>query len=387
MRMKMSLFFQQSIPIFSVAILGFSSACRQTTFNGKSGAAPAKPAPVKGTPGVDQSIPSKNPGEEKRSPIEGDANLQRPAKNPSVECGRTHKAVRLALVVDTSLSMGASTCASGPLVPTRNPDGSSILELTGSDPARIGTTVRGKSECYTDRQNAVYSIIKRTADRDAEALKVNPTFIGSEVGIAHFPSGANGTASNTYGKISENAPLKKAMTNLSGEVINETFLNGVWGLLDKTHQMFSQGTPYLAAISAGKDLLKTGRDPNDPRRDLLLLITDGLPTDQRPSLVKAARAELSDVDLIFVYMFDPLVAEAVRNEEARSKLKEAFDGQFAWARNPGNTDGYGIGDFEKYWQDLIKLPAEIYTARVDVNEPGRLTQQLEKILEVVQKCE
>jgi hypothetical protein len=346
-------------------------ACKKTLFGG------GKPTPIQEPD--PQAEPVATQGTVNvPSPNETDTLGTSKPINPKVECAGNYRGIRMAIVIDTSHSMGASLCNSPSLAPGGG------QELNGSDPARVGASIRGQNECFTDRQNAAWHIVTRTAARDREGEKTNSTFMGSAVGIAHFPAGTSDVLAETYAKISGEPPLNSAMTSLSGVTADEAFKNALWTSLGRT-QNITGNTPYLAALSAGRDLLKTGRDPNDPRRDVLFLITDGLPSDQRPSQVLARRKEIKDVDVVYLYMFDPGVDEAARQESAKSALRNAFE-KLDWARRPGNTDGYGLGDFEKYWADLKALPAKIATARIDVTKPADLVSKIDGVLGIVQSC-
>lgn len=363
------------VAVWSVAIV--AGACTKTTFQGNKKT--TEPAPVaKGTQ-------APKPGEP--SPNELDALKRPPPANPEVECAGKYRGLRMAIVIDTSHSMGPATCGSQMQSQTQaqTQTGQGTLLLEGSDPARDGTSIRGKTECFTDRQNAAWHIITRTTERDKTGEAKNKTFMGSAVGVAHFPAGTDATASETYSKISGTAPLRGQMTSLAGVTFDDTFKNGVWTLLDKTH-MRTGITPYRAALAAGRDLLKTGRDPNDPRKDVLFILTDGLPTDQRPSEVVRLRQEIADVDVIYLYMFDPTVDEASRQAVAKESLRQAFT-EKSWGRAAGNTDGYGATEFERYWSDLVALPARIATTRINVTKPSELVPKIDSVLATVQSCE
>jgi hypothetical protein len=348
-----------------------ASACTKTSFGGTKTTNPEPVAQPTTTP-VKGGEPSPNEGDALKKPT--------PTK-PVVECSGNYRGVRMAIVIDTSSSMGKSTCAGGA---TQTQQGT--LELDGSDPARVGTSIRGKGECFTDRQNGAWHIITRTAERDIAGEKANKTFMGSAVGVAHFPAGDSSIAlSETYAKVSGDAPLKGQMTSLTGVTYDDAFKDSLWSLLARTH-VITGVTPYHAALAAGRDLLKTGRDPNDPRRDVLFVITDGLPTDQRPSQVVKMREEIKDVDVVYLYMFDPNVDEAKRQAVAKDTLRDAFLNK-GWARQPGASDGYGAGDFEKYWADLIALPAKIATTRINVTQPSELVPKIDAVLTAVQSCQ
>jgi hypothetical protein len=345
------------------------SACTRTKFRGDS-----KETPPKKDPQVSDPVPkgTTTGGTQVISPTEID--IGKP-QNPTTECGNKHRGLRMALIIDTSLSMGDPNCR---LVVSPN---SNVL-LQGSDQPRTGNSIRGKTECFTDRQNAAWHIVTRTALRDKAAEAQNPNFMGSEVGIAQFPEAG---VPDSYKKLSGQPPLRNAMTNLGGITADEPFKNDLWTLLQNTYTPTGV-TPYRAALAAGRDLLKTGRDPNDPRKDIVFLVTDGIPTDMRPSTVIATREELKDVYLIYLYMFDPNVAEAARQQKAKLDMQEAFD-KNGYGRTQGNSDAYGPQDFERYWQDLLALPGKIANARIDVSEPSLLAQKVDEVLDSLQKCE
>ncbi|MCA2959810.1 MAG: VWA domain-containing protein [Silvanigrellales bacterium] len=363
------------VAFWSVVVV--AGACTKTSFQGNKKT--SNPAPVaEGTP-----IPK--PGETSPGELDG---LKKPRpSNPVVECAGKYRGVRMAIVIDTSHSMGAATCGAqaSAQVQTQTQTQQGTLLLEGSDPAREGTSIRGKTECFTDRQNAAWRIITRTAERDREGENANKTFMGSAVGVAHFPAGLEGAASETYAKISGTDPLKGQMTSLTGVTFDDAFKGGVWTLLERTHGVTGI-TPYRAALAAGRDLLKTGRDPNDPRRDVLFVVTDGLPTDQRPSEVLKLRQEIADVDVIYLYMFDPTVDEASRQAKAKESLRAAFTDK-SWGRVVGNTDGYAATEFERYWNDLVAIPGKIATTRIDVTKPSELVPKIDAVLSAVQACE
>jgi hypothetical protein len=359
----------------SFCTLLFSLSCKNNSFQGSSKVEPQK-TPLKKDPNPTGTT---GPGGVV-SPVE--PNFPVP-KNPVVECGNKTRATRIALVLDTSESMGP------PLSGSVQPCGASVMsqgrELMGTDPARTGTSIRQLSECFTDRQNAGYYIVNKMASLDKEALKANPTYMGSEIGIAAFPLlGPNNSYVQGYETLSNRDPLKSRMTNLGNLTLDDTFKSGVWEILKRTQQRGGV-TPYAEALKAGRDLLKTGRDPNDPRLDLLFLVTDGLPTDQRPSEVVKIKSEITDVKVVYLYMFDPALAEASRNAVAKSSLEGAFKTQ-NWARQQSNNDGYSEQDFEKYWSDLLSLPKKITDVQINVGDSSQLVPALEGILNLTQSC-
>ena len=88
--------------------------------------------------------------------------------------------------------------------------------------------------------------------------------------------------------------------------------------------------------------------------------------------------------VVYLYMFDPGVAEASRNAVAKSSLKTAFEGSSKWGQVDG--DGYGPQDFEKYWTDLVALPEKISDTRINVDNPNQLVETLDGLLNITQKC-
>jgi hypothetical protein len=360
--------------VFAIVLSGvglLSVACPKTPFGGDTKKEPKQTAvkTVVPTPGVGATI----------SPVEPEA-WPTPSK-PTVECADSTRAVRIALIVDTSQSMdGIKGCAEAPSA-TATP---SATESWGTDYKRNGTSIRNTSECFNDRQNAIYHIVTRTAALDEAALKVNPNYIGSEIGIAHFPLGDQNQENSLYGTISGRPPLKSKMTNLGGIKLDDPAKEELWNV-SKRVQTSAGITPYAAAVQAAKDLLKTGRDPNDPRLDVVLMLTDGLPTDERPSEVLRLKEELADTRWVTMFLYDPTVAKQTQESEFKTSLKKAFD-EKGWARQPNNTDGYGAGEFEKYWADLTAIPGKISNERIDISSSSKIIESFDNVLNIIQKC-
>lgn len=316
-----------------------------------------------------------------RSPNEGDAGRQTAPNRPVPPnaCVDSYMAARLAFVIDNTGSNG----------PGDKP-GSGV---SGTDPRRSGTSIRGKAEEFTSRQAAIYDAVAKTQEFDAKAFRSNPAFLGSALGIAYFPRGGG------VDEILEPAYLSgpggqavtlfpAPMTQVKDLMTGEAFLDGVWRALDFTKNPAGP-TQYVAALKAGSRLLKEGRVADDKRPDLLFLITDGLPNDRQPSAVKAARAALADTRVIILSIYTPGANEEEQNRVAKGALKDVFmRDDLAWGRAPGPNDGYGKSDseFERYWTDLRKLPREISDRFVEVSNPANLAQELARILEVERKC-
>lgn len=301
------------------------------------------------------------------SPSELDANAKRKV------CASTYRAARIAFVVDNSGSMG--------------PDGTS----PGTDPVtRNQTSLRQRMEAFTNRQQTLYNIINRTAELDAQALKLNSEFVGSAIGVATFPRSAG--EYDSYRLMSgpgsgAEAAFPRPMSDLKGVQITEQWKQTIWNALSFTHSPAGL-TPYRAALEAGQRLLKDGRDPLDMRQDILFILTDGLPTDERPSLVRQLRAALTTrTRVIYVSIYEAGKDVYRQNEKAKRDLQAAFlDPQKLWARAPTGNDGFGAGDFERYWTALSTLPTEIADARYEVSASSQLLQDLDRILEVERRC-
>ena len=319
-------------------------------------------------------------GSPQKSPPEIDANARKKI------CAESHKATRIAFVVDNSGSHG--------LKEGTVQDGSAGF-YTGTDPVRKGTSARGREETFTDRQNVLFDVITRTAALDAEALKKNPEFLGSEVGVAYFPDGDKAEGIEQHVKISGTPPLPAAMTNLKNISLTDGFKNALWDRFAFTHTP-SGTTPYTNALTSARDLLKNGRDAADPRPDVVVILSDGLPSDEQPSRVLEARKQIDDLTPILLFaLYSAAKDPDIKKSKDWISLYDGFRSDAPtqkWARKPGRTDGYQNSDaeFDRYWNDLQALPEKIVKPNgriVEVSGSTNLKEEVEKILSVVQTCQ
>ena len=155
-------------------------------------------------------------------------------------------------------------------------------------------------------------------------------------------------------------------------------------MLKFTHKP-AGATPYEVAFKGAHDLLKAGRNPQDPRPDVVLFITDGLPTDQRPSLVRAARAMLGATPVILFSLYEPGKNSETQNAPAKSTLSDGWNSPtLQWGDRPNENDGYP--NFESYWKELLKLPSEVSNSVIEVEGSQKLNAELDRILGVLQSC-
>lgn len=318
-------------------------------------------------------------------------------------CSLEYKALRIAFIVDNSGSNGSplknSTDASMSLngIECQNP---ATGPLMGTDPRVCKTSARGLNEIQTDRQNALYEIISHIAEQDSQALKQNPEFLGTDVGISYFPSdnvySNMGVATEISGKTDA---LPQSMTNLKTVSNIETFKLKLWDALKFTWNPLGV-TPYTTGIESASKLLKSERSATEIRPEIVLFLTDGLPTDERPTTVKTARQTLgAETKLFILSVFnsndsEPQKKLELQNSEAYKVLKNSFmdesPGQ-QWARKqktpPGN-DGYTRSDteFERYWSDLRTLPKQISNDYLEIQGANNLKSEIVRILGTQQKC-
>lgn len=341
-------------------------ACTKTSFKG-GGNATGRPGPG-GTP-VAQGSPARSPDEEGRN------------RNQKL-CADSHKATRLAIIVDNSLSHGLT---SGEVQVPQNG------VYRGTDPVRMAPSARGQTEKYTDRQNALYDLVVRSHELDAQARAKNPQFLGTDIAISSFPDGS------TYAGMERSVAVTAAglfqgsrLTPLKTMTLDANGRENLWNGLQFTHR--PEGTtPYTTALSAARDLLKRNRATDDPRPDVVLFLSDGLPTDEMPSGVLKTRAELPNTELYLFSLYAAGSNQELQNTDAYRELKKSFlddRPEYRWARKPGRTDGYQGTDaeFERYWKDLLAIPQRIANRIVNVNGATNLKGELDKILQLVQSC-
>jgi hypothetical protein len=327
------------------------------------------------------------------SPKEDDAGKQ---PLPPEVCSDSHKAARLYFVVDNSNSHGY-------VVPGQ--------ELrSGTDPARLALSVRGVSELKTFRQEALYTIIKRTIELDVAAKKSTPEFLGTELGVSYFPryrgdgnpstryqgelddlgqyvnvTGSDGTAASVF---------PSRMTDLSSLradfAAGSKFADDLWGGFAFTHTP-GGSTPYATGLRAAVENLQPGSAAraSDPRENIVIMLTDGLPTDETPSAIQAFKTQLGAATKVFIVsVYDPAEDPALTDSPFFNNLKQAFLGSANWATKPGNPDRYSKTNegFSQYWGDLLAAPGKIANQIIKVSDASKLGAEVDKILQATTTC-
>lgn len=277
-------------------------------------------------------------------------------------CSDEFRPLRVAFVVDNTGSNNAS--------PDEVQSGSNLV---GTDPLKSFSdnkyllrdsdlTQLSTSDVFTDRQVAVYKSIVKLQRAAEAAKKKDPNYEGIDVGVAHFPYAPpnqppsySSTTSDLNTPVFHNGAgtgLSDAMSNLSKVTGSTEWNNQIWNMLKFTH--YSRGmTPYVTAFNAAKELLTSEKNKkaSDTRLGLMILITDGLPTERVPSEIPKARAALgmdTRVVLMSIYAADDNDEE--QNAEARSSLEKLYNNaSFNWGREEHSS-------FASYWNALMQIP-------------------------------
>lgn len=277
----------------------------------------------------------------------------------------------------------------------------------GTDPARLAVSVRGREEWRTYRQEALFTIIRRAVELDRMALEAQPDFLGSELGMAYFPkysgrgnpeidpgtledlaryvnvTGQGGTGESIFAK------RMTALRDLKGDLgASEALSDALWNAFAFT-QTPGGSTPYATGLRAAIENFLPGVDDSDPRENLILFLTDGLPTDETPSAIKSLRSQLgSQVKLVVVSMYDPNEDPELDNSPLYQNLKRAFLGTQEWATKASNADKYPKTPegFVSYWSDLVATPKAIADQIVRVPKASDLTSTIESVITSTTTC-
>jgi hypothetical protein len=247
------------------------------------------------------------------------------------------------------------------------------------------------SDVYTDRQVAVFLAIKKLQKASAEARVKNPDFKGIDVGVAHFPFAPAGLARNAPVDESDLAKhvlhngaatgLPDVMTDVSKIAYSESWRNQIWNMLKFTHT--SRGlTPYATAFEAAYKLLVSSevKKDGDDRPGLMVLITDGLPSDRLPSKIYSARQELgTDTRVAIMSVFQPNANEEQQNKPARDALAKAYD-EYDWGKDEYQT-------FDAYWNALREVPKspKVRDDELEIESKNLLTS-MDELLNRYLKC-
>ena len=327
------------------------------------------------------------------SPNEGDTGK---LPLPPEVCSDSHKAARLYFIVDNSNSHGYVVAGQE--------------QRSGTDPARLAVSVRGISEMKTFRQEALYTIIKRTIELDTAAKKSAPEFLGTELGVSYFPryrgdgnpstryqgelddlgqyvnvTGSDGTAASVFPSRMTDLSSLKADFSAGAQ-----FGNDLWAGFSFTHSP-GGSTPYATGLRAAVENLKLN-DPSrraDPRENIVIMLTDGLPTDETPSAIQSLRTQLGAATKVFIVsVYDPAEDPALTNSPFFNNLKQAFLGAANWATKPENPDRYSKTNegFSQYWGDLLAAPGKIANQIIKVSDASKLGAEVDKILQATTTC-
>ena len=241
--------------LFMTLLVGCSSA----NFRGKSPKRSKAPTQKKDDPKVDPNTnPNTNPNSNRST---------NPVDTPLCEDTQFTIGANLALIIDNSASNNDTDCPDRRLV--GNFRGTEVYECRGE----------------TNREKAVLTVfdtmqnISQTA-RDASAQ--------SRMAIASFPtrndySGGWSSSQVWYG---------------TANILQRAF---VAGAMKFSRKPFGN-TPYKAAMEAARELFN--RSPNNDNNHVMILITDGEPTDRDPKEVLQIANDLksSGIQLITVFV-------------------------------------------------------------------------------------
>ena len=274
-------------------------------------------------------------------------------------CTDPVRPLRVAFVIDNT---GSNAATPGEIQKGPN--------FVGTDPVKSFTNSKwllndsdlkplGSDTQYTDRQVAVYKAILKLQRAAAEARAKKPSFAGIDVGVAHFPYAPPGLPAGAAVDVEDlskavfhnggNTGLSDKMTDVSKITYTDTWRGQLWNMLKFTH--YSRGmTPYVTAFSAAKELLVTAKkDPNDTRQGLMIFVTDGLPTDRKPSEIIAGRGSIGkDNRVALMSIYQAEANDDVQNEPAKIALKTVYE-ESGWGQEEYPT-------FDAYWGALRKIP-------------------------------
>lgn len=297
------------------------------------------------------------------------------AHPPTEACKGVEEPIRLAIVVDNT---GSNNCTPGkPQNPAKG--------LCGTDPIKPNAPTGDKGG-YTDRQFAIWSLVTKIVKEENKRTKEDKQFLGSDIGLVSFPRGASEEAvqQNVFHS-GDGGVLPKLMSNVTTIQDLDRFQKDFWSLLRFTH--YPDGlTMYRTALLGALRLLGAERRDDDKRKSAVIFITDGLPTDERPSLVKETREKFKDTTLVTLSLYEPGTSLEEQSNPAKATLQTLWNSERKWAHRPGESDGYKDNEFERYWADLGKLPGEISDAVIPVEGSENLSEKLEDALSIVSGC-
>lgn len=242
-------------------------------------------------------------------------------------------------------------------------------DYSGTDPVK---SLKGKlnllnkdlsflteNDVYTDRQMAVFLGILKLQKVASDARSKNQSYRGIDVGVAHFPYAPEGQKRGDFNNIDlsrfvlhngSGTGLSDLMTDVSKVEQSDSWKRELWNMLKFTHSSHGM-TPYTTAFDAGQKLLisSEAKKAEDDRPGLMVLVTDGLPTDQKPSSIYSSREALgTDTRVVVMSIFQANVNEDEQNKPARDALAKMYA-----------EDGWGQeehSNFNSYWSALKEVP-------------------------------
>jgi hypothetical protein len=311
-----------------------------------------------------------------------------------IACPDKHRPLRVAFVIDNTKSNSETPG----VVQTGN-------KLKGSDPIKKFSEDKyllddpdfknlNTDGIYTHRQYAVYKSIRKLQRAGLEARAANPDFKGIDIGVTHFPEApkfdpADPVKSSPNEEQMKNpvfhfgpeTGLETKMTDVSKIQESPEFSQKVWDLLKFTHHPNGM-TPYVTAFSAANTLLNEEKKADDSRQGIMILLTDGLPTDRAPSKIIEARKNLGTgnrVVLLQVYGFGE-ISDEKQNEGPKKTLAEMFKDGWKWGQEEHSS-------FETYWKALLAIPnsPEVRDDQLQV-QTNKLNKGLDGLLKYLLKC-
>lgn len=287
--------------LFPLSAMLLAASCTKATF---SGGARGGSRDLPGTPPEDPQVGSSpdtiatNPPGSSDNPVgPGGPNVTPPTVDPaspgSPTCqpGQVKIGTQIAFLIDNSNSNASTDC----------PGAMKIGSFGGADTFECGQE--------TSREKAVLAVYDLLKDFSAGEPADGPA--GSVVGVASFPtvddyvSGYKIQTSFVTAKSENRSQMENALK----------FSRKPFGL-----------TPYLAALSGAEELMKNAA--NDKRSKVIILVTDGEPTDQSPKSVaiKADSLRASGIKVVSVY-YNGGMSRSARNAthlEMMSRFEEAY---------------------------------------------------------------
>lgn len=306
-----------------------------------------------------------------------------------VACSDPYRPVRVAFVVDNTRSNSETP---GKVQSGANLNGSDPIKQFSDDKYLLkdedlaGLNTEG---LYTHRQYAVYKAIRKLQKAALEARTANPNFAGIDIGLSHFPrTPSEPNSVPTEQDMSEpvfysggNTGLPEKMNDVSKIPTSGEFNQKIWDTLKFTH-LPNGMTPYVTAFKAAKTLLNQEKKPDDKRSGVMILVTDGLPSDRVPSQIIEARKELGKdnrVVLLQLYGFGEINDEK-QNEAPKKKLSEMFSNEFKWGQEEHPN-------FESYWKALLAIPnsPQVRDDQIQVKS-NQLNKGLDDMLKYIITC-